>query len=300
MVADTLPRRLAAILHLDVVGFSRLTHDNEDATYRTLQNYLRDIDAIIKNRGGRTADRSGNNLLAVFPVAADSVMAAVNIQEWLTTKNAVLPADRQIHTRIGINLGDIIDDGQRVFGDGVNVAARLQEIAPPGGICISDSARVVIGNTLSVSFQAVGKQQLRNIASKISAHLVINGSDQPQKATREPDDPRLSIAVLPFTSQTGNADLAGLGLGLTVDLISALSRFRQLFVIAQHTSLAQKLDSVNTMALGHQLGTRYLVDGSIRTVGRGFRVAVQLIDTVSGGYLWSESYDGGNQELLSI
>ena len=183
MVADTLPRRLAAILHLDVVEFSRLTHDNEDATYRTLQNYLRDIDAIIKNRGGRTADRSGDNLLAVFPVAADSVMAAVNIQEWLTTKNAVLPADRQIHTRIGINLGDIIDDGQRVFGDGVNVAARLQEIAPPGGICISDSARVVIGNTLSVSFQAVGKQQLRNIASKISAHLVINGSDQPQKAT---------------------------------------------------------------------------------------------------------------------
>ena len=128
-------------------------------------------------------------------------------------KIAVLPADRQIHTRIGINLGDIIDDGQRVLGDGVNVAARLQEIAPPGGICISDSARVVIGNTLSVSFQAVGKQQLRNIASKISAHLVINGSDQPQKATREPDDPRLSIAVLPFTSQTGNAGPGWPGFG---------------------------------------------------------------------------------------
>ena len=134
MVADSLPRRLAAILHLDVVEFSRLTHDNEDATYRTLQNYLRDIDAVIENRGGRTVDRSGDNLLAVFPVVADSVMAAVNIQERLTTKNAALPADRQIHARIGINLGDIIDDGQRIFGDGVNVAARLQEIVPPGGI----------------------------------------------------------------------------------------------------------------------------------------------------------------------
>ena len=134
MVADTLPRRLAAILHLDVVEFSRLTHDNEDATYRTLQNYLRDMDTVIENRGGRTVDRSGDNLLAVFPVAADSVMAAVSIQERLTTINGALPADRQIHARIGINLGDIIDDGQRVFGDGVNVAARLQEIAPPGGI----------------------------------------------------------------------------------------------------------------------------------------------------------------------
>ena len=300
MVGDALPRRLAAILHLDVVEFSRLTHDNEDATYRTLQNYLRDMDTVIENRGGRTVDRSGDNLLAVFPVAADSVMAAVNIQERLTTKNGALPADRQIHARIGINLGDIIDDGQRVFGDGVNVAARLQEIAPPGGICISDSARIVIGNALSVSFQAVGEQQLRNIASKISAHLVISDSDQPRKSTHEPDDPRLSIAVLPFTSQTGNSDLAGLGMGLTVDLISALSRFRQLFVIAQHTSLAQKRDSAGTIALGRQLGTRYLVDGSIRTAGKGFRVAVQLIDAVSGGYLWSESYDGGNQELLSI
>jgi adenylate cyclase len=147
-------------------------------------------------------DRSGDNLLAVFPVVADSVMAAVNIQERLTTNNVALPADRQIHARIGINLGDIIDDGQRIFGDGVNVAARLQEIAPLGGICISDSARVVIGNTLSVSFQAVGEQQLRNIASTISAHLVISDSDQPRKSTHEPDDPRLSIAVLPFTSQT--------------------------------------------------------------------------------------------------
>ncbi|MEC9328752.1 MAG: adenylate/guanylate cyclase domain-containing protein [Pseudomonadota bacterium] len=294
------PRRLTAVLYTDVVGFSRLTHEDENATYQAIRRYQSTQKQIVNQHGGRVVDTAGDSTLAVFPVAADSIQAAIDIQVYLTGENACLPEDRHIKIRIGINLGDIIDDGNSVFGDGVNVAARLQALAPAGGICVSGSARSVVGDSLEIHFQPIGEQILHNIETPVMAYLVLAGDQPIERNIPHAEDPRLSIAVLPFNNLDSDSSSDSLGDGLTIDLITALSRFRQLFVLAQHTALAHTGTTHDKVSTGRRLGARYLVDGSIRKRGRSFRVVVQLIETRSGGYLWSENYDGNTDGLFAI
>lgn|GEM_PF-183949 len=293
-------RALLAVLHADIVEFSRLVHQDEAAIYRTLQQHLAIARSIISDNEGRLIDTAGDSLLAVFPTVSAAATAAMAMQQQWATANAELPEERRVRVRIGINLGEVIDDGQRVVGDGVNVAARLQEIAPPGGICLSESARAVVGHDLALQFQPIGEQNLRNIELPVAAHLLLSGSEVPAKTHAGTVGSRLSVAVLPFSALDSGARADGLGEALTVELVGALSRFRQLFVLAQHTSLAQQGLLQDKAALGRRLGARYLVDGSIRCQGEAFRISVQLVESAAGGYLWSETYAGASRDLFAI
>ena len=294
------PRRLAAVLYADVVGFSKLTHDDETATYRALRRYQSTQHHIVNQYGGRIVDTAGDSTLAIFPVAADSIRAAVAIQDYLKSENTGVVEERQIQARIGINLGDIIDDGNSVFGDGVNVAARLQALAPAGGICLSGSTQSVVGDSLGIRFHSMGEKVLHNIKTPVRAYLVSVGDQPVESGIPQAEDSRLSIAVLPFHGLDTDSSLDGLGEGLTIDLITALSRFRQLFVLAQHTVLAHTSAPQDQVSMGRHLGARYLVNGSIRKWGHSFRVVVQLIESRTGGYLWSENYDGNMENLFGI
>ena len=293
-------RVLLAVLHGDIVEFSRLTWQDEEATFHALKEGFAHARIVITNNGGQLVNTAGDSLLAVFPTASAAAITAIALHKRLAVANENVPEHQCLRARIGINLGEVIVDGDQAFGNGVNIAARLQEIAPPGGICISQSAREVIGDSLDVCFESIGDQLLRNIAVPVHAHLLHTDYEITQREGNNTTDTRLAILVLPFASLDHNLPLDNMGEALTVDLIGALSRFRQLFVLASHTALTQHHQSQNKAQLGQRLGVRYLVDGTLRKRADSFRLVVNLLEIPAGNYLWSETFDAVMTDLPAI
>jgi adenylate cyclase len=310
MESSEVERRLAAILAADMVGYSRLMEADEVGTLARLKTHrLELIDpAIAKNRG-RIIKTAGDGMLVEFQSVADAVHCAVEIQRRMVQRNSDVPAARWIQFRIGINLGDVIIEDGDVFGDGVNVAARLQELAEPGGICVSRAVRdqVQVGDRFDVGFHDLGEQTVKNIVRPIGTFRVV--LDQAEAAGAKADRPaagaasrsdRPSIAVLPFANMSGDPEQEFFADGLTEDIITALSRFRELFVISRNSTFVYKGQAVSIQEFAGKVGVQYVVEGSVRKVGNRVRVTVQLIDAIADRHIWAERYDRELEDIFAI
>ena len=303
--SERLPRKLAAILYADVAGYSRLSGEDEDATHRRLSEYLDLISSTVDQHRGRVMHYAGDAALAKFEAVIDALSAAVAIQNELQTRNQDLPDERKVQFRIGVNLGDVIEDREDIYGDGVNVAARLESLADPGGICISESVRTTVGKKLEVDFEFMGEQEVKNIAEPVSAYRVVPHAPETNRATTStprytelPDKP--SIAVLAFTNMSGDPEQEYFSDGITEDIITELSRFPALFVIARHSSFVFKGQTIDVKEVGGRLGVRYLVEGSVRKAGNRVRITAQLIDATTGDHIWAERYDRGIEDIFEV
>jgi TolB-like protein/class 3 adenylate cyclase len=300
-------RRLAAILAADVVGYSRLVGVDEEGTLERLKVLRRTVaDPKIKEHRGRVVRTMGDGLLVEFSSVVDAVRCAVEVQREMALRNADLPADRRIEFRIGINLGDIIKDGRDVYGDGVNVAARLEALANPGGICVSRVVRDQVRDKLGFAFDDRGEQQVKNIARPVRVFDVNMAGETmtltPDSAARAPlplpDKP--SIAVLPFQNMSGDPEQEYFADGMVEEIITALSRIRWLFVIARNSSFTYKGKSVDVKQVGRQLGVRYVLEGSVRKGGNRVRITAQLIEAETGAHLWADRFDGSLEDVFDL
>ena len=269
---DRLPRKLAAIFYTDVAGYSRLTGENEDATHRALSEYLDLISATVESNGGQVMHYAGDAVLAKFEAVVDAMSAAIGIQNELKSRNKDLPEERRVEFRIGVNSGDVIEDRGDIYGDGVNVAARLEGLAEPGGICISESVRTALGNKLSLNYDDIGKQEVKNITEPVQAYRVVT-EEKEEAATMSPETPSLdlpeepSIAVLPFTNMSGDPEQEYFSDGITEDIITALSRISGLLVIARNSTMVYKGKAVDVKQVGKEQGVHYVLEGSVRKGG---------------------------------
>ena len=296
---DRIERRLAAVLVADVAGYSRLMGADEAGTALALRQHRAAIDPIVASHGGRIVKSTGDGVLVEFPSIVAAVECAVAVQKLMAGRNTDMPEDRQMLLRIGINLGDVLIEGDDILGDGVNVAARLESVAEPGGICISEAAYQQVRDRLGVNFEDAGEQQLKNIARPVRIYRArLNGAAQPKPALPLPDKP--SIAVLPFQNMSGDPDQDYFADGMVEDLITALSRFRELFVIARNSSFTYRGRTVDVKQVGRELGVRYVLEGSVRRAGQRVRVNAQLIDAETGGHLWADRLDREVTDLFAL
>jgi TolB-like protein/class 3 adenylate cyclase/Flp pilus assembly protein TadD len=297
-------RKLAAILSADVAGFSRLTALDEEGTLKTLDAYRAAIADFVAEHRGRVFGSAGDSIVAEFPSAVQAVRCAVAIQRSLHRRNADLTPDRRLEFRIGVNLGDVVISGEDLLGDAVNVAARLQEIAAPSGVCISGATREQIDGKLSFRLSNVGERTVKNIPRPIPVFRVDWQADDPSESgvlagpPALPDKP--SIAVLPFVNMSGDPEQEYFTDGITEDIITALSRYRWFFVIARNSSFAYKGKAVDIKQVARELGVRYVLEGSVRKAGRLVRVTGQLIDAETGAHLWAERYDRPYEDIFAI
>jgi TolB-like protein len=297
VAGDRIERRLAAVLVADVAGYSRLMHLNEEATHARVTALLsHKILPAINEYGGRVIKRTGDGLLAEFGSAVDAVRAAMQFQGGVYTTAMRDARDDQILFRVGINIGDIIAGADDIFGDGVNIAARLEGIAEPGGICLSSSAYDQVYGKIGVGFADLGTRDLKNIARPVHAYALIpDGSDAPAVTTSGPlaaaAAPRLSIVVLPFANIGGDPEQDYFVDGMIESLTTDLSRIHGSFVIARNTAFAFKGRSPDVRQIGRELNVRYVIEGSVQRRGDRLRVNVQLIDAESGNHLWAERFD---------
>ena len=345
-------RKLTVILAADVEGYSRLMGADEEATHKTLRAYREIIDGLIARHDGRVFSTAGDSLVAEFASPVEAVRAAISIQEELRVRNTELPEDRQMRFRIGINLGDVIVDGDDIYGDGVNVAARLEGVAEPGGICVSRKVYDEVKHKLSVGFEDIGPQEVKNIAEPVPTYRVVPGPVsvaegakaiartgaaprwriaataaavvvvlavggiaiwevylRPPPPTRViaaekvaapvlPDKP--SIAVLPFANMSDDPKQEYFSDGITEDIITDLSKISGLFVVARNSTFVYKGRAVQVSEVAKELGVRYVLEGSVRKAGDRVRINAQLIDTVTGGHLWAERYDGTLADVFAL
>ena len=292
--AGRVGRRLSAIVAADVAGYSRLMGVDEIGTARILREHRAVSDALVAKHGGRIVKTTGDGLLLEFPSVVDAVECAVAVQAAMTKRNDGVPEDRRMLFRIGINLGDILIEGDDILGDGVNIAARLEGIAEPGRICISSSAYDQVQGKVAVEFADLGDQQLKNIARPIRAFAVIhNGQGAQARAAGKhlPALPSLSIVVLPFANIGGDPEQDYFVDGVTESLTTDLSRINGSFVIARSTAFTFKRKAVDVKKVGRELHVRYVLEGSVQRAGNRLRVNVQLIDAEGGTHLWAERFD---------
>jgi adenylate cyclase len=289
-------RKLAAILSADVVGYSRLMADDEVATVETLKQYRAEVGRIIERHKGRIVNAPGDNILAEFASAVEAVRAAVEIQRSIQEKNADLAEERRMRFRVGVNLGDIIEEADgTIYGDGVNIAARLEALAEEGGICISSTIHDAVEGKLDFGFEFLGERPVKNIARPVRVYRVRNvstamkaptGADRPMPL---PDKP--SIAVLPFNNLSGDPEQDYFADGIAEDLITELSRIRWLLVTARNSTFTYKGRAIDVRQIGRDLGVRYVVEGSVRKGGERVRISAQLLDAATGNHIWAERYD---------
>src|SRR5579872_3276576 len=298
-------RRLAAIVAADVAGYSRLMGLDEVGTASTLREHRKVTDALVAKHGGRLVKTTGDGVLLEFPSVVDAVECAVAVQAVMAERNQGVPEDRRMLFRIGINLGDILIEGDDILGDGVNVAARLEGVAEPGGICISASAYDQVSGKVAVEFADKGEQTLKNISRPIRAYAVVrdgHGATN-QRDTTKPSSlsaPRLSIVVLPFANIGGDPEQEYFADGVTESLTTDLSRINGAFVIARNTAFTFKGKSVDARKLGRELNVRYVLEGSVQRGGNRLRVNVQLIDAETGNHLWAERFDKPVADLFEM
>ncbi len=308
MTTERYRRKLTAILNADVKGYSRLMGEDEEATVRTLTAFREVMATLIEKHRGRVVDSPGDNVLAEFASVVDAVRCAVEIQEQLKARNAELPENRKMEFRIGINLGDVIKEGKRIYGDGVNVAARLESLAEPGGISISGIAYDQVKKKLNLEYEFVGKKSLKNIEEPVDVYRVLSVPDAEAhkviKAKVErmafplPEKP--SIAVLPFTNMSGDLAQEYIGDGFSENIITALSVCSEMFVIARNSTFTYKGRPVKVQQVAEELGVRYVLEGGVQKFGDRLRVTAQLIDALTGHHLWSEKYDRKVEELFDL
>lgn len=304
MEPERLPRKLAAILYADVAGYSRLTGADEDATHRTLSEYLDLISTTIESHHGQVMHYAGDAVLAKFDATVDAVSGAVAIQNDLKTRNQDIPDKQKVQFRIGVNLGDVIEDRGDIYGDGVNVAARLEGLVDPGGICISESVRTAIGKKLPLDYEYMGQQAVKNIEEPVRTYRVLldvataNQRRGARRATEPPSKP--SIAVLPFENLSGDERWNRLADGISDDMITGLTRHPDLIVIARNSTFAYKGKSIDVRQIGLELNAAYVLEGSIQNDGERVRVTSQLIDASEGSHIWAERYDRSVDDLFAI
>ncbi|MBW2411753.1 MAG: tetratricopeptide repeat protein [Deltaproteobacteria bacterium] len=302
MTQDGSKRKLAAILSADVKGYSILLADDEAFTIKTLKKYRSIMSNFIKQHNGRVVDSPGDNLLSEFSSVVDAVQCAVEIQKQLKKENERLAENKRLEFRIGVNIGDIVQDGDRIYGSGVNVAARIEGIADAGGICVSRNTYNQIKNKLELSFDYLGEHEVKNIKEPVRVYKVLMGTDTPKPLVEEelalPDKP--SIAVLAFDNLSGDPEQEYFSDGISEEIISALSKTDQLFVIARNSSFTYKGKPVNVKQISKELGVRYVFEGSVRKSKDRVRITAQLIDATTGHHLWSERYDRELKEIFEV
>ena len=302
MQSQTVQRKLAAIFSADVKGYSRLMGEDEVATIRTLTAYREVMATLIQQHGGRVVDSPGDNLLAEFASVVNAVQCAVEVQQKLKAKNAELPENRKMEFRIGINLGDVVVEGERIYGDGVNIAARIEGLAEGGGICISGTVHDHIENKLILGYDYLGEKTVKNIQKPVRVYRVRKEADAAvPKVTREielPDKP--SIAVLPFDNMSKDPEQEYFSDGITEDLITDLSKISGLFVIARNSVFTYKGKAVKVDQVSRELGVRYVLEGSVRKAGDRMRITAQMVDATTGYHLWAERYDREVQDIFDL
>ncbi|MGD9233578.1 MAG: adenylate/guanylate cyclase domain-containing protein, partial [Desulfobacterales bacterium] len=349
MTTQELKRKLSAVFSADVKGYSRLMGEDELLTINTLKKYRNIIATLVNTFGGRVVDSPGDNLLAEFPSVVDAVQCAAEIQKQLKLKNDELPENHRMEFRIGINSGDVIEDGDRIYGDGVNVTARIESLAYGGGICISGTVYDQIGKRLPFGYEYMGEQTVKNIEQPVRVYRVLmapeaagkvigekkakpkrwiwiatvtavlivvaavvliwnlylgpiltyqKGTSVKKTAISKSEKP--SIAVLPFKNLSGNPEQEYFGDGITNDIITDLSKFSQLAVIASNTVFTYKGKSVNVKDVGRDLGVRYVLEGSVQKIGGKVRINAQLIDAATDQHLWAERYDRDLKDLFKL
>ncbi|HTQ77482.1 MAG TPA: adenylate/guanylate cyclase domain-containing protein [Burkholderiales bacterium] len=298
-------RRLAAILSADAAGYSRLMGEDDAATVRLLTTCRQTVTRLVEARSGRVVDAPGDNLLAEFGSAVDAVAAAVEIQHQLDACNAGLPEARRMQFRIGVNLGDVIVEDGRLYGDGVNVAARVEKLASPGGVCVSGKVYDEVRSKLKLRFEDLGEQELHNIAGGVRVYRVASAGGQAAKAAAPAPaaadlQAKPAIIVLPFTNMSGAAEQEFFVDGLTEDVLTDLSRFKDLFVISRNTSFKFKGQAVDVKKAAKDLGVQYVVEGSVRRAGNRVRITVQLIEAEADRHLWAERYDRDLEDIFAL
>ena len=351
MAKEGFKRKLAAILSADVKGYSRLMREDESATIRTLTTYRAAMTNLIQQYSGRVVDATGDNLLAEFSSVVDAVNCAVEIQRELAERNVRLHSERRMEFRIGVNLGDVVEEGERIYGDGVNIAARIEGLAEGGDICISGTVYDQVKHKLGLEYEYLGEQEVKNIKEPVrvyrvlsfpgaAAHRVIQARKALERKWRKtalalavalvlvvatavlwslyvrstpsplgrapvekmayplPENP--SIAVLPFINMSGDPGQEYLSDGLTEELITALSKIPDLFVIARNSTFTYKGKSVKVQQVGQDLGVRYVLEGSLRKIGDRIRIMTQLIDSATGRHLWAERYDRDLKDIFDL
>ena len=309
MAQDRVDRRLAAILAADIAGYSRLMGVDEEGTLRQLKAHRKElVDPKITEHRGRIVKTTGDGMLVEFVSVVDAVRCAVDIQRAMVERNASIPADKRIEFRIGLNVGDIIIDGDDIFGDGVNVAARLETLADPGGIMVSSVVHDQVRDKLSFGFDDMGEQSVKNIARPIGVHRVSLAEASPlattQLAAASKSDPakssRPSIAVLPFVNMSGDPEQEYFADGISEDIITGLSKLRWFFVIARNSSFAYKGKTVDVKRAARELSVRYVLEGSVRRAGNRVRITAQLIDASTNNHVWADRYDGDLTDIFAL
>jgi TolB-like protein/Flp pilus assembly protein TadD len=298
---DRVERRLAAIFAGDVAGYSRLMGQAEAGTLARLNALRRElIDPEIAEHKGRIVKTTGDGILIEFPSVVEAVSCAVAVQHGMALRNAAIPQDQRIEFRIGINLGDVIVEDGDIHGDGVNVAARLEALAEPGGICVSRVVRDQVRDKLDIAFEDLGEQALKNIARPVRVFRIHPQGVVPvgHPALTLPDKP--SIAVLPFENMSGDPEQEYFADGMVEDIITGLSRIKWLFVIARNSTFVYKGKAVDVKQVGRELGVRYVLEGSVRKLGNRVRITGQLIDTANAAHVWAERYDRALDDIFAL
>jgi adenylate cyclase len=343
MATGDVKRKLTAIFSADVEGYSRLMEEDELATVETLTSHKEIMRRLIKQFRGRVVDSTGDNLLAEFSSVVDAVQCAVEVQQVLSAKNEVLPENRRMYFRIGINLGDVVEEGELIYGDGVNVAARVESLAEGGGISISGTAYDQLGKKLPLGYEYLGEQSVKNIEKPVRVYRVLPQAEAAGKVIGEkrpisrhwrwaavalivvvgalviwnfyfrppfepasvermayqlPDKP--SIAVLPFDNLTGDKNQEYFSDGVTEEIITALSKTPQLFVIARNSTFSYKGKPVKVQQVAEELGVQYVLEGSVRKAEHQVRITAQLIDALSGHHIWAERYDRDLKDIFAV
>jgi TolB-like protein/class 3 adenylate cyclase len=297
-------RRLAAILAADVAGYSRMIGANEEGTLNRLRSIRAEIiDPKVIEHRGRIVKTTGDGFLVEFSSVIDALRCAIEIQNVVAEGNAEIAAEERIEFRIGINVGDIVVEDGDIFGDGVNVAARLEGLADPGGICVSARVQEDAAGRLDIAFDDLGEQNLKNIARPIRVYRVRDAASKSLSALAPsalplPDKP--SIAVLPFANMSGDPEQDYFADGMVEEIITALSRVRWLFVIARNSTFTYKGQAIEIKQVGRELGVRYVLEGSVRKVGQRVRITGQLIDALSGTHLWADRFDGSLEDIFEL
>ncbi len=299
MAEENVTRKLTAILYADVAGYSRLTGEDEVGTHQQLSAGLDLISGAIKAKGGNIVHYAGDAVLADFGSVVAAVDCAVSIQRQLAEGNAQVADGKRLQFRIGVNLGEVIVDRDDIYGDGVNVAARLEGLAEPGGVCISATVHEQVRGKLDVGFEDIGAQEVKNIAEPVRTYRVLleppSAFDEPPPLPYKP-----SIAVLPFANMSGDPEQEFFADGMAEDIITGLSRFRWLFVIARNSTFAFKGRAVDVKQVAKELGVRYVVEGSVRKGGNRIRFTAQLIDATTGNHIWAERYDRELEDVFAV
>jgi adenylate cyclase len=301
MGSDRIERKLAAILAADVSGYSRMMAADEAGTAQALREHLAALVPIVSSHGGRIVKTAGDGVLMDFPSIVAAVECAEAVQRLMADRNASVPADRRMLFRIGVNLGDVLVDGDDILGDGINIAARLENLAEPGGISISEDAYRQVFGKVSTRFVDAGEQQLKNISRPVRVYRVL--PDMPsgtvaRPAMTLPEKP--SIAVLPFDNMSEAGGDVYFGDGIAEDIITELSRYPDLFVIARNSSFAYRGKAVRVADVARGLGVQYVLEGSVRRAGSRVRINAQLIDAANSKHLWAQRYDRSLEDLFSV